>query len=183
MKEKEEVTGMIYRLMHPRNTILVTCVDTNGKPNIITLAWSMPISMKPAIVGISIAPGRYSHDLIADTKEFAINIPTREIARQTLYCGRVSGRSVDKFKQSGLTAIPAKKIKPPLIKECVAHLECKVIEQLTLGDHTLFAGEVVTASADKGIFKEFFDIKKADVVYHLGGDDFLFLEKDIVRPK
>lgn len=182
-KEKEEVTGMIYRLLHPRNTILVTCIDKNGKPNIITLAWSMPISMKPAIVGISIAPARYSHNLIAETREFAINIPARDVARQTLYCGRVSGRNVEKFKVSGLTPIPAKKIKAPLIKECMAHLECRVTQQLTVGDHTLFIGEVVAASADKGIFKDHFDIKRADPVFHLGGDDFMFLAKEILTPK
>lgn len=183
MEEKEEITTSIYRLLHPRNTILVTCADRNGKPNIITLAWSMPISMKPAVVGISIAPSRYSHGLIADTKEFAINIPTRDIVKQTLYCGRVSGRSVDKFKQSKLTPIPARKIKPPLIKECIAHLECRVTQQLSIGDHTLFIGEVVAARADRGIFKESFDMKKVDPIYHVGGDDFMFLAKEIVTPR
>jgi flavin reductase (DIM6/NTAB) family NADH-FMN oxidoreductase RutF len=180
--EKEEVVSFIYRLLHPRNTILVTCIDKNGKPNIITLAWSMPISMKPAVVGISVAPSRYSHGLIAETKEFAINIPTRIILKQTLFCGRVSGRDVDKFKQSKLTPIPASKIKPPLIKECIAHLECKLMQQLSIGDHTLFIGEVVAASADKGIFKESFDIKKADPIYHLAGDNFMFLAKEIITP-
>ncbi len=183
MKEKEEVTSFIYRLLHPRNTILVTCIDKNGRPNIITLAWSMPISMKPAVVGISVAPSRYSHGLIAETREFAINIPTRDIVKQTLYCGRVSGRNVDKFKQSKLTPIPARKIKPPLIKECIAHLECRVTQQLTIGDHTLFIGEVVAASADKGIFNESFDMEKADPIYHAGGDAFMFLAKEILTPK
>jgi len=171
-----------YRLLHPRNTILVTCVGKDGKPNIITLAWSMPVSWNPPIVAISIAPKRYSHKLIEETKEFVINIPTMNIVKETLYCGRVSGRSVDKFKETKLTAAPAKRVKAPIIEECIAHLECKVEKQITVGDHTLFLGKIVAAYADEGIFDETFDIKKAKLVYHLGGDAFTTLGDETVVP-
>ncbi len=172
---------LAYRLLHPRNTVLVTCAGSNGKPNIITLAWSMPVSRDPPIVAISIAPKRYSHKLIEETKEFVINIPTISILRQTFYCGKTSGRDVDKFKESGLTPAPAKKVKVPIIRECVAHLECKLLNQFEIGDHTLFVGEVIAAYANNGIFDKVFDVAKAKLVYHMGGNKFVTLQDEIME--
>ncbi|MDH5419058.1 MAG: flavin reductase family protein [Candidatus Bathyarchaeota archaeon] len=182
--EKVEVPlSSSYRLLHPRLTVLVSCVDKAGKANVITLAWSMPVSINPPIVAISIAPKRYSHQLIEETKEFVINIPTMDIVQETLFCGRRSGRSYDKFKETRLTTLPAKLVKPPIIKECVAHLECKLEEQITVGDHTLFIGRVLTAYTNKGIFDEKFDVKQVKTVYHMGGDDFVTLAPEIFSPQ
>lgn len=171
-----------YRLIHPRNVILVSCVDPSGKANIITLAWSMPLSRDPPLVGISIAPGRYSHKLIEETKEFVVNVPTMEIVKETLYCGRVSGRSKNKFKEAKLTPLPAKKVKAPLIRECVAHLECRLTEQLKTGDHTLFIGEIVAAYANEGVFTDRYDLSKVKPIYHVGEDEFATLESQTVVP-
>ena len=171
-----------YRLLHPRLVVLVSCVDKAGKTNIITLAWSMPVSISPPIVAMSIAPKRYSHQLIEETKEFVVNIPTMDIVRETLFCGRRSGRTYDKFKETKLTPLPAKIVKPPIIKECVAHLECRLDQQITAGDHTLFTGRVLTAYANKGVFDEKFDVKKVNTIYHMGGDDFVTITPKIVSP-
>jgi len=172
-----------YRLMHPRLVVLVSCVDPAGKANIVTLAWSMPVSINPPIVVISLAPKRYSHQLIEKTKEFVVNIPTMDIVKETLFCGRRSGKTYDKFKETGLTPLPAKMVQPPIIKECVAHLECKLHQQITVGDHTLFIGRVLTAYADFGVFDENFDLKKVKPIYHMGGDDFTTLIPEIVSPR
>jgi len=172
-----------YRLMHPRLVVLVSCVDEAGKANVITLAWSMPVSINPPIVAISVAPKRYSHQLIEKTKEFVVNVPTMDIVRETLFCGRRSGKTYDKFKETGLTPLPAKVVQPPIIKECVAHLECKLHQQITMGDHTLFIGRVLTAYADDGVFDEKFDLKKVKPIYHMGGDDFATLVPEIVSPR
>ncbi|KPV61880.1 MAG: Flavin reductase like domain protein [Candidatus Bathyarchaeota archaeon BA2] len=172
-----------YRLLHPRLVVLVSCVDEAGKANVITLAWSMPVSINPPIVAISIAPKRYSHQLIEKTKEFVVNIPTMDIVRETLFCGRRSGKTCDKFKETRLTPLPAKMVQPPIIKECVAHLECKLHKQITVGDHTLFIGRVLTAYADDGVFDDKFDLKKVKPIYHMGGDDFVTLVPEIVSPR
>ncbi len=163
--------------------MLVSCADKAGKVNVITLAWSMPVSINPPIVVMSIAPKRYSHRLIEETKEFVVNVPTMDIVRETLFCGRKSGRIHDKLKETRLTTLPAKMVKPPIIKECVAHLECKLEEQITVGDHTLFIGYVLTAYADEGVFDEKFDVKKVKLIYHMGGDDFVTLAPEIVSPQ
>ncbi|MEM3824201.1 MAG: flavin reductase family protein, partial [Candidatus Bathyarchaeia archaeon] len=151
-------------------------------PNIITLAWAMPTSINPPLVAISIAPRRYSHALIEETEEFVINIPTMEILRETLFCGRRSGRNLDKFKETGLTPAPARKVKPPIIKECIAHLECKLHSQFTTGDHTIFVGEIVEAYAEKEVFKELYNLEKARMIFHLGGDEFATLEPKVFKP-
>ena len=179
----EVAVSTAYGLLHPMHTVLVSCVGKTGKPNIITLAWAIPASITPPLVAVSIAPKRHSHTLIQATKEFVVNIPTMNILRETLFCGRHSGRDHDKFREAHLTPLPAKSVKPPIIKECVAHLECKLHSQLTLGDHTMFVGEVVEAYADKDVFTDKYDLRKAKMIFHLGGNDFATLEPKILTPR
>lgn len=186
LPEKEKVNinpSSAYRLLHPMHTVLVSCIDKEGKPNIITLAWAMPTSINPPLVAISIAPKRHSHTLIEEIKEFVINIPTMNILERTLFCGRRSGRDYDKFKEANLTPLPAKKVKPPMIKECVAHLECKLHSQFPAGDHTIFVGEIVEAYTNKEVFKDKYDLEKARMIFHLGENDFATLEPKVFSPK
>ncbi|MGQ9538458.1 MAG: flavin reductase family protein [Candidatus Bathycorpusculaceae bacterium] len=173
-----------YRLLHPMHTVLVSSVGKDGKPNIITLAWAMPTSISPPLVAVSIAPRRHSHTLIEETKEFVVNIPTIDILKETLFCGRVSGKNHDKFKEAGLTPMPARKVKSPIIAECVAHLECKLHSQFATGDHTIFVGEIVEAYADKNCFTEAgYNLEKAKMVFHLGGNEFATLQPKIFIPQ
>ncbi|MBX5328312.1 MAG: flavin reductase family protein [Candidatus Bathyarchaeota archaeon] len=184
MSEKVNVNpSSASRLLHPMHTVLVSCIGKSGKPNIITLAWAMPTSINPPLVAISISPRRHSHSLIEETKEFVVNIPTVDILRETLFCGRVSGRDHDKFKESGLTPLPAKKVKSPAIKECVAHLECKLYSQFTAGDHTIFIGEILDAYVDADAFAETYNLEKVKMVFHLGGNEFATIDPKVLTPK
>ncbi len=183
-KEKtKNIVSSIHTLLHPMHTVLVSCIGKSGRPNIITLAWVMPTSINPPLVAISIAPRRHSHKLIEKTKEFVVNIPTIDLLKETLFCGRVSGRKHDKFKETGLTPTPARKVKAPIIKECIAHLECKLHSQFTTGDHTIFVGEIVAAYADKKSFKKEYSLKKAKMIFHLGGNSFATLEPKVSTPE
>jgi flavin reductase (DIM6/NTAB) family NADH-FMN oxidoreductase RutF len=186
MPDKEVVQvdlGSACRLLHPMHTVLVSCVGKKGKPNIITLAWAMPTSISPPLVAVSIAPRRHSHGLIEESKEFVVNVPTMNILDAAMFCGRRSGKEYDKFKETGLTAQPARKVKAPIIKECVAHLECTLHSQFTTGDHTVFVGEIVEAYADKRAYVDGYDLKKAKMVFHLGGSEFATLDPKIIKPK
>jgi flavin reductase (DIM6/NTAB) family NADH-FMN oxidoreductase RutF len=159
------------------HTVLVSCVGNSAKPNITTLAWAMPTSMKPALLAISIAPGRHSHNLIEESGEFIVNIPTIEILQAVYACGSLTGRSFDKFKRTNLTPMPAKKVKAPAIRECIAHLECEVDGQMTTGDHTIFVGKILEAYADIGVFTDAgYDLKRARMLYHTGGNNFALLD-------
>ena len=175
--------SLATRLIHPMHVVLVSCVGKGGKANIITLAWCMPTSHRPPMLAISVAPRRLSHRMIVGTKEFVVNVPTMGIVREMLFCGRRSGRRLDKFKETGLTSLKAKIVKPPIIKECVAHLECKLSQQMTTGDHTMFVGEILAAYVNEGIFDETYNIKKAKHIYHIGKDDFATLAPEVTTPK
>ena len=164
------------------HTVLVSCQGKAGKPNITTMAWAMPTSGNPPLVAISLAPGRHSHSLIVESGEFVVNIPTLELLQAVLACGSFSGRSFDKFKKANLTPIPGKKVKAPAIRECIAHLECEVQDQLTTGDHTIFVGKIVEAYADMGVFTESYNLQKAKMLYHVGGNNFAILDPKPYKP-
>jgi len=176
------IPSLSTRLLHPMHTVLVSCTANTNKPNIITLAWAMPASANPPLIAISIAPTRHSHTLIEASGEFTVNIPTLETLQAVYACGSLTGRSFDKFKKTNLTPMPSKKIKAPAIRECIAHLECEVDGQFTTGDHTLFIGKIVEAYADVGVFNEGgYDLKKARLLYHSGGNNFALLDPKIYK--
>ena len=175
--------AQITRVLHPQHAILLTCADANGKANIITLSWYSPVAFDPPLVALSIAPQRHSYSMIKETREFVINVPTMDIVKETLFCGRRSGREYDKFKETGLTPLPSKRVKPPIIKECIAHVECRLIKQMTVGDHEILVGEVLVAYANEGVFDERYDLHKVRPIFHVAGDYFATLVPETVNPK
>jgi len=125
---KEEIpVSKANRLVNHGSVVLVTS-QFKEKSNIITLAWQMPVSHKPMLIAISIAKSHYSHDMVKGSGEFAVNVPNVNLLSQVHYCGTTSGRDTDKFAQSGLTPLPAQKINPPLIAECIGHIECRLFD-------------------------------------------------------
>ena len=102
-------------MIYPLPAVMVSCQREGEKPNIITVAWTGTVCTNPPMVYISVRPQRYSYDILDETGEFVINLTTKELARATDYCGVRSGRDVDKFKETGLTAVEATKVKAPLI--------------------------------------------------------------------
>ncbi len=175
-------SSLTYRLLHPMHTVLVSCQGSTGKPNITTVAWAMPTSQNPPLLAISLATAHHSHTLIEQSGEFIINIPTLELLQAVYACGSLTGRSFDKFKKTNLTPMPGKKVKAPAIRECIAHLECEVDGQFTTGDHSVFIGKVLEAYADMGVFTESYDLKKARMLYHAGGNNFAVLDPKIYKP-
>lgn len=140
-----------YRPVYPSPAALITSIDRNGTPNIITLGEVFNISIRqPVIIGIAIRPATYSHGLIAETREYVVNLPPAHLVAQVDGCGRISGRNqVNKFERFGLTPVPADEVAPPLIAECPVNIECKVVGQQTIGDHDLFLGEAVAVHVDE----------------------------------
>ncbi|HID95847.1 MAG TPA: flavin reductase family protein [Candidatus Latescibacteria bacterium] len=137
------------RWKRPERVVLAVSVDEKGKADIIALGWKMRTSFDPPMVAISVGKTRYSHKLISEGKEFVLAIPGEDMSEEVLYCGTHSGRDSDKFKETGLTPLPAKFVSPPLIKECIVNLECKVVGALDTGDHTIFAGQIVNSWASE----------------------------------
>jgi flavin reductase (DIM6/NTAB) family NADH-FMN oxidoreductase RutF len=167
-----------YYCAFPMQAVLVTCNDEKEKTNIITLAWHTPISKKPPLYGISVAPKRYSHDLIKKTKEFVINFLPYSLANEVNYCGTHSGRTTDKIEETKLNLVDSGKIKTPSIKEAFANMECKLFKTISLGDHTLFVGEIVNLLADENAFKD--DLLKNEKMkpcYYLGSNIYTSIDK------
>jgi flavin reductase (DIM6/NTAB) family NADH-FMN oxidoreductase RutF len=173
-----------YRLLHPYNTSLVTCCHAEGQPNIIAIAWLIPLSVKPPLVGMSIRPTRYSYGLIRATGEFVINVAPHEIARQVLFCGRRSGRDVDKFAATGLTPGQAQLVRPPIIEECLAHLECRVVQDVETGDHHLVVAEVLAAYTQPGVLDDdgLYDLSRVHLLLHLGRNRFTGARPQSIEP-
>lgn len=149
MVKKTFASSKMLQAGPPSSVVMVTCIDSKGKPNIITLGMYMPISHDPSLICIGVSPNRYSHRLIEETGEFVVNVPSIELKDAMHLCGTKSGKNCDKFKEAGLTPIPAERVKPPLIKECFSNLECRVVQRHECGDHTLFVGEVLAARLDE----------------------------------
>ncbi len=167
-----------YYYAFPMQAVLVTCNDGRGKTNVITIAWHSPISKDPPLYGISLAPKRYSHGLIENSKEFVINFVPYDLVEKIHFCGTHSGRKTDKIKDTNLTLIQSQKISTPLIKECFAHFECKLTKTLTLGDHTFIIGEVVNILADENTFEnDILKVEKTQPTYYIGGNSYTTIGK------
>lgn len=161
------------RLINHGPTVLITS-KAREKINIMTVAWQMPVSFKPMLVAIAIGHERFSHKLILESQEFAINIPHLEMLKDVLCCGTQSGKDIDKFNVCNLTPVKAQKIKAPLIEECIGNIECKLYSTHEAGDHTIFVGEVVATSVKEGIFDNYLrvDLEQAKTIHHIGGNVF-----------
>lgn len=156
--------------IYPIPAVMVSC-GTMEKSNIITVAWTGILNTNPSMCYISVRPERYSHDIIKENGEFAINLTTRQLAYATDWCGVKSGRDVDKFKEMKLTKEKANIISVPLIKESPVSVECKVKEIVPLGSHDMFVAEIVAIDADEKYIDEkgAFDISKCDLIAYANG--------------
>ncbi len=151
---QKELSSFNFSLFPSRMVVLATV----GR-NIITLGGVRVTSVDPPIMEIRIHPSRYSHDLLRETGDFVVNVCTDNLVDELNFCGSKSGRDVDKFKETGLTAVKGEKVSSMVIGESPLNFECKLISQKPAGTHTWFIGEVVTVHKAKD-----FDIN--DALYH-----------------
>ncbi len=129
-------------MMGPLPPTMVSC-GSGGRRNIITVAWTGIICTRPPRTYISVRPERYSHDIIKEEKEFAINLVPSSLVRQCDYCGTYTGSKVDKFKECGLTEGKCEVISCPSVAECPITLECRVFDMIPLGSHDMFLADIV----------------------------------------
>ena len=156
----------VERLDHP-GLLLVS--GTLKRANVMTIGWGLPGILwgKPFFL-VAVRPSRYTHQFIEEIGDFTVNVPRRGMEEIVNYCGSVSGRDHNKFEEKGLTLLPSKHLKSPIIKECVIHYECKVAYKTQVikedlpasiisacypsGDyHTLYFGEILAVHADENL--------------------------------
>ncbi|MFB0524911.1 MAG: flavin reductase family protein, partial [Phycisphaerae bacterium] len=115
MKKEVELSKAKW-LVESGCVVLVTS-GTMQKANIMTFSWQTPVnSAEPCLILLAISHARYSYELIKQNHELVINVPGERLLEQTHFVGQVTGKNIDKFKESGLTPVPAKVVEPPLIK-------------------------------------------------------------------
>ena len=159
-------------MLYPVPAVLVTVVDRKGTPNVFTVAWAGTVCSAPPMVSISVRPERYSHHMIEETKEFVINLTTKDLVFATDFCGVKSGRDVDKFKKMHLTPLPGEKVKAPLLAESPVNLECRVKQTIRLGTHDMYLAELAAVHADEAYLdkKGRFSLDAANpIAYSHGG--------------
>ncbi|MFA7231947.1 MAG: flavin reductase family protein, partial [Victivallaceae bacterium] len=153
MMEIKKVVWTGSTQLAPVPAALVACGGGQYQPNLITIAWAGIVCSKPAMVSIAVRPERYSYEIIKNTGEFSINLPTGKMAEVVDWCGVVSGREYDKFAKTGLTPMPGNKIASPIVAECPLAMECKVTNILELGVHHLFLAEIVAVQVSEHLIE------------------------------
>jgi flavin reductase (DIM6/NTAB) family NADH-FMN oxidoreductase RutF len=121
---------------------LIIGANVNGKPNFMTVAWGGIANAEPPMISVAIRPSRYTHDGIVQNQTFSVNIPSADLVREADYCGSATGAKVDKAATCKFDVFYGKLSTAPLIEQCPINLECKVVERLTLGSHSLFVGSI-----------------------------------------
>ena len=160
MAKKSFPLSKVYGLLEPGPVVMVSTAR-KGKPNIMTMSWHTMLEFEPPLVGCVISNRNYSFNILKATRECVINIPTVELAEKVVKCGNTSGRDIDKFTSLELTPVAASCVQPPLIEECYASLECKVVDTRLVNKYNFFVLEVLKAWTDPAI-------KDPRTIHHLG---------------
>jgi flavin reductase (DIM6/NTAB) family NADH-FMN oxidoreductase RutF len=143
-KKKSFPLAKIRRFIEPGPILLISSAY-RGERNIMTLGWHMMLGFDPALVGCFIWDENHSFSLIRQSKQCVINIPTFELVDAVIGVGNAHGGKGDKFEEFGLTPVEASKVDAPLIAECYANFECKLVDESQINRYSLFIFEVVKA--------------------------------------
>ncbi len=174
MGKKVFPLSRVYRLLEPGPVVMVTTAR-KGRANIMTMSWHTMMEFEPPLVGCVISNRSYTFGVLKVTGECVINIPTVELAAKAVDCGNTSGRSIDKFGAFRLTPVPASCVAAPLIDECYANLECRVVDARMVTKYNFFILEVLKAWID-------LSKKNPRTIHHLGKGAFMVAGRTIKLP-
>jgi flavin reductase (DIM6/NTAB) family NADH-FMN oxidoreductase RutF len=146
-KMQELPLSQVYRLLEPGPVVLLTTFG-KGRANVMTMSWHMMVEFEPPLLACVVSSDDFSFAALRASRECVIAVPAVELAAKVVQVGNVSGRDVDKFETFGLTPQPARQVAAPLIAECFANLECRVVDSRLVNKYNLFVLEVVQAWAD-----------------------------------
>jgi flavin reductase (DIM6/NTAB) family NADH-FMN oxidoreductase RutF len=142
--------------------VIITTVSKEGIPNAAIKSWVMTVGGSPPLIVFSCSMKHDTAKNLLETREFVLNVPNNDIAEKALITAESFPRNVNEIEKAGLTAFPSKKVKPPSIKECIAHAECVLeeVKTLPIGDYgeignygNLFIGKVVYASVNRELLE------------------------------
>lgn len=161
----------VYGLLEPGPVVLLTTAH-KGRVNVMTMSWHTMMEFEPPLVGCVVSGNDFSFAALKATRQCVLNIPTVQLQAQVVGCGNTSGQSVDKFKEFGLTPMPAEGVDAPLIAECYANLECRVIDTRLVNRYNFFVLEVLKAWIDPAC-------KDPRTLHHRGNGVFMVAGESI----
>ena len=149
-------------ILLPSPVLIIGTYGSDGKPNIMNAAWGGIASSKPPCINVSLREATLSYHNIQHSGAFTVNIPSEKYLKEADFVGLVSGRERDKFKETRLTPEKSKLVNAPIVKEFPYTLECNLVQQVNLGLHTMFIGEIVGMVAESEVLNpnKFPDIEK-----------------------
>jgi flavin reductase (DIM6/NTAB) family NADH-FMN oxidoreductase RutF len=143
-KKRDFPVSNVRRYLEPGPIVLVSSA-AKGRTNIMTMGWYTIMEFTPSLVGCMISAGNHSHEMIRDSRECVINLPTTALTDIVVGVGNTSGAEIDKFAHFALTAEKAQKVSAPLIGECHANFECRLVDDGLVNAYSFFIFEVVKA--------------------------------------
>jgi flavin reductase (DIM6/NTAB) family NADH-FMN oxidoreductase RutF len=161
---KEISATQTYRVLEPGPIVMVTTSD-KGKPNVMTMGFHMMIQHAPPLIGCVIGPWDHSYETLKDTGECVIAVPGLDLAETVVDVGNCSGDRVDKFQRFGLKTRKAKDVSAPLIADCLANIECEVIDRRNVEPYNLFILEAKRLWVNEGR-------KERRTLHHRGDGSF-----------
>ncbi len=165
----------VRRYLEPGPIVLVSSAY-KGKRNIMTMGWHTVMEFTPSLVGCIISSANYSFDLVRRSRECVINLPTTALTDEVVGIGTTTGAEIDKFEHFGLTADAAEIVKAPLIRECHANFECKLVDDRLVDKYNFFIWEVVSAHVAASP-------KHPETLHYKGEGTFMVAGKIIHRRK
>ena len=142
--KKDFPVSDVRRFLEPGPIVLVSSA-WKGQTNIMTMGWHMIMEFQPSLIGCYIWTQNHSFEMVRKSKECVINLPTADLGSIVVGIGNSSGRNTDKFAKFGLTPTPGAQVGAPLIAECYANFECKLVDASLINKYSLFVWEVVKA--------------------------------------
>jgi flavin reductase (DIM6/NTAB) family NADH-FMN oxidoreductase RutF len=138
-------------LIFPAPEWCVGSYDDKGNPDVMTIAWGGICCSKPPCVTISLRKATLTYGNIMERKAYTLSVPSVKYFKEADYFGLTSGRTVDKFKKTGLTPVRSELVDAPYVEEFPMVLECKLIHHYEIGLHTHFIGEIMDVKADESV--------------------------------
>lgn len=146
-KKRALPLAKVYGLLEPGPVLLLTTTH-QGRANVMAMSWHTMLEFEPLLVGCVVSANDFSFKALKATRQCVLNIPTQELAKTVVACGNSSGQDTDKFAAFGLTPVAATRVDAPLIDECYASLECRVVDTRQVTRYNFFVLEVVKAWID-----------------------------------
>lgn len=160
-------------LLAPVPPVLVTC-GQNESENVLTVAWTGVLNTKPPMTYISLRPSRLSYEIIAETREFTINLSTVDLVKAVDFCGVRSGRDVNKIETMELELNPGVSVTCPMLAASPLSMECRVKDIIPLGTHDLFMAEIVAVHVESDLIDPNgkLHLDKAELLAYVHGEYF-----------